>query len=137
MRILRLVRAVLRAVRLLKLSEMITELADATGINLRLISIFRLLAVLLYLTHILGCVFRLLAGYESDQGREIWLSDVGRLHADDMEMFSADQARRCPAIALPAIDVAPPRHGCERAFMLVSRRALVASRLRVGSTSIA
>ena len=54
MRMLRMVR-LLRMLRLLKLQQYIDALEDATGANMQLVHILKLVLALLYLMHLLGC----------------------------------------------------------------------------------
>ena len=72
LRLLRLFRQ-LRAAQLIKVDSKLQLSAEAFNFNLRYLSLARLIAALVYLTHVLGCVWKLVASAAEATGGSSWL----------------------------------------------------------------
>ena len=70
-RALRLMRLA-RVLRLLKLQSYIDAVEDGLGVNLRMLELVKMVAVILYLCHILGCLWFFLADTHEDK-ESTWL----------------------------------------------------------------
>ena len=126
LRVLRILRLA-RAVRLLKLDSMLNALAEQVHLNLRVVSIFRLLLLVMYMTHLLGCGWRLLAGVESNAGTDSWLADLGDRHtnAPGNHRVAIDQYLDCLLMSISMLLVVgyqdmPPVSGGERLMVILS-----------------
>ena len=72
LRVLRLLR-LLRAVRLLKLDRVLIELAESIHLNLRILQLVRLLTIVIYVMHLLGCAWRVVAMASERETGSSWL----------------------------------------------------------------
>ena len=52
-----------------------SQLAEQVGLNPRVLALVRLILSLLFLTHLLGCAWRVLAGEDVGSGSNTWLGD--------------------------------------------------------------
>ena len=81
------------------------QVADAHVLNLRVVSILRLLCILVYMTHLLGCGWRLLAGLEAKAGSASWLDDVGEDQLNVLQQDVMDQYLNCLMLSLSMLMV--------------------------------